>query len=327
MKLNKSGVQYFPFSPGIPWKLKYNDVIIPEIAAPILNRTLHNKIINVIAFGGLIESFFSLSIFEYFNRFNTDRILYWSGNKQYLPLLKANGLAKPSPVSEINKSFIKNYPVPLFFDKHDFAYFNCLNNYISVKTINLKRFEHSRDVVFKQIFQNSFVEWSRDYIPKLRFMEDSPEFVSWLKINKFSLNRPYIFIVLDRTELSVHNAKCLRWSANDVKSLAAMLWKNNIPVVVCTSGRTIFYDSSVISVPCSLEYALPLIANAYGVMADQTDFLLMALLLSNAKVCCTELKVNPELSLKYNASFIGADNKLYTRRILTPKNVANFFER
>ena len=75
--------KYFPFAPGIPWYVKNGKYIKPKVSGSILQHHLKDKDIVVVAFGGLLESFFSLSILETINFNWPGHNLYWCGYSQY----------------------------------------------------------------------------------------------------------------------------------------------------------------------------------------------------------------------------------------------------
>ena len=73
----KCTTKYFPFSSGIPWQIKNGRYVQPEVSAAILQSKLRDKDIVVAAFGGLLESFYSLSILEAINYMMPGHSLFW----------------------------------------------------------------------------------------------------------------------------------------------------------------------------------------------------------------------------------------------------------
>lgn len=323
----KTETKYFQFSKSIPWKYKYGKVLIPSVNGELFNYSLIDKVITVIANGGLLESYFSLAIFEALHFMNPIRELYWEGNQLYLNLLKYNNLAKPT-ANVLGQKFVERYPVPLFFDKLNNAYFNCLNNYINVKTFNLKYFEQSRDPVLKQIFSNALIPWDIDYIPKLRtFKYNSEEFNIWSKSNRFYINRPFVLIIPDKS-YSIHDVSCMDWSIHEIKAFAAILQNYGIAVVIPTLNKAAYYDSPFIcTAPPTLEFILPLMENSSLIISKEIDFLLLGLLISKAKLAMLDLKKNVEFNLNFNKIYIGRDNDIYVKKQLKPIELLNFISR
>src|SRR5512138_812183 len=88
--------KYFPFSAGIPWKVERGKYIIPEIDSVTWHKVIGDRDIVITAFGGIFESFFSLSVAEAINAFDSSHKLYWLGNPSYEFFVRAQGLCKIS---------------------------------------------------------------------------------------------------------------------------------------------------------------------------------------------------------------------------------------
>jgi len=100
--MKKFSVKSFPWSPGIPWKVRRGKYVIPELPAELVSNVLRGKEAVVCSFGGLLESFYSLSILETMNKNLLAKKLYWAGNNEYEPLVAANSLAQPFYDASIN---------------------------------------------------------------------------------------------------------------------------------------------------------------------------------------------------------------------------------
>src|SRR5690554_6700310 len=87
-------IKNFPWAPGLSWKIKNGKYVVPELPFELFSKSLKNKDVVVCSFGGLVESFYSLSILELLNNNLIGNKLYWAGNSEYQNLLKLNGLAK-----------------------------------------------------------------------------------------------------------------------------------------------------------------------------------------------------------------------------------------
>lgn len=310
----KYNIKFFPFAPGIPWKTRGN-YVVPELSTAIWENVLNDKQLVVVAHGGLFESFFSLSIIEAFNIINPGRDVYWTGNSKYESLVYMNGISKLSPV-DIEDWRAKDYPVPIFLDKKDYAYINCLNNYImlGLKDSNW----NSRASVCQQIFRNSTLSWDSRYIPKIRTLFTSDDLEDWRKRSKFYNNKPYVLIFPDVTGMSMHTTKCLHWGPSEVKALSSLLYSSGYSLVVCTNNPRQYYDNYSYVAPANLDFVLYLISGAKAIISKEIDFLLMGLLLSDAKIISNAFSKKRMFSPSVNKRFLKVNNMTYNTLTLTP---------
>lgn len=270
----KESFRIFPFAPGISWKLKGGKYIVPEMSLPIWQEILKDKTVVVSAFGGLIESFLSFSILETINFISPRTSLLWSGNVIYEDLLKINGLA--SYYSSLTQETLLRFPTPIFLDRKDKVYFNCLNNYLKVYSYygDLGYFDQ-RSIV-KQICEKNLVPWSLEYLPKIRKLPLSNELNSWAQINKFNLNKPYVLIIPDRTIYTQHNQTGLDWSVSQVKAFGAMLAQSGISLIVLTEQPNKYLDIQLYTLSLKLENFFYLLLKAKAFLSQDIDFLLLA---------------------------------------------------
>ena len=315
----------FEFSHDIAWKAD-KLYILPEVNPDVLFREIEGKILNLVCYGGLLESFFSLCLLEYFHLVYPTREVYWSGNEKYHSLLEMSGLGKIS-TSILTKHMLIDYPVPLFFDKQNFAYFNLLNNYVIRPNIFLQFPKHRIEILLKQIFENFLIKpWSRDYIPKLRNFTYSDTFNKWINLNRIYLNKPYVLIIPDNTNFSIHKkTECLNWSDYEIKAFAAILRQEDVPLIVCTD-RAIGYGNNIYTAPIDLNFILPLIINSSAILSKDLDFLILSLFLSKAKLFfkCFETRPN-EFDMFKHAKFIGARNEIHSLVNTTPKYISDIY--
>lgn len=311
-KNNHRATKYFPFSPGISWQIKNGRYIQPEVSGAVLRSLLKDKDIVVAAFGGLIESFFSLSILETINYMMPGHNLFWSGFAGYHPMMEQNGLAKP--FDKIDAFTLERFPTPVFFDKENRAYFNCLNNYIDVRPYYLAGHPGAgykdRRPILQQIAEKSTASWDIRFIPQLRHTESHQK--------AFSVKRgaPHVLIFPERSGLSMHDESGLDWSIAQIHSFSTMLKPEFKPIVVVQdSGR--YFNANAEVVPFTIENILQLLPGAYAVLSKDVDILLMTLALSSAKVLSTSL--TGPLALEKNAKFLIKNNDIYTVRSLTPE--------
>lgn len=296
----KYNVQYFPFSPNIPWKTKSN-IIIPQIDSSIFNKAIDGRDINIISFGGLIETLLSLSILERIHYLHPNKNFYYSGNDNFNDLISMNGLCK---LKQIDKDIIKKYPVPIFSDKENFVYFNCLNNYIDVFKYTGEYTYKNYHPIFKQILDNSCFQLNN--IIKIRNLDDPKELNN---SKRFSFDKPFVLICPDRI-YSIHNESGLGWHQQNVKSLTAMLNSVDINVVIMTDKTERYFGINSLILKPNLKYLVWLIKRAKAVISDDVDIQLSGLLLStNIKIFGN--KTYKEFSLTRNAKIVKANNELY----------------
>lgn len=316
-----SNVRYFPFSPGIPWKF-YGPYVIPSMDRRIWDRVLEDKKFVIIANGGLFESFFSLSLLEALNIVEPNRLLYWTGNSKYSSLLYMNGIARPSPI-EISEAQAKRYPVPLFLDRLDLAYFNCLNNYIKMRPYYQRGTKSNGQPVTRQIFSNSLLDWSPNYIPKLRKIVVSDELEEWRKRSKFYDNKPFVLLFPDVTGHSIHSDECLKWTPSEVKAFSSMLHQAGVSLVVCTDNPRPYYDSYAFYIPTKLDYILFLMPKSKAILSKDIDFLLMGLLLSSAKIIALPSRKRC-FRFDKNRNYLNVTNETISKKTLTPLMAYNY---
>lgn len=294
--------KYFPFSKGIPWKIDRGKFIIPEIDLNIWEKVTldHNLIIT--AFGGLFESFFSLSIAEGIRSFDSSHKLYWLGNPKYEFFANAQGLCKISNIN-ITPDILKEYPVPLFFDQENNAYINTLNNYL-IKTAYWGKYpEPVNSPVVEQIFKNAMIPWD-NYIPVLRNL--GSEFYDELeKINHFTYKSKIITIIYNKT-----NDDVLNWNVNNIKEFSQLVTSKGFKIIVFTNNTSIFYGTKIIVHKYDIRKILQVIKKSWMVLSTDKDWLLISLMISNAKLISKN--IDGPYNLFSNAEFLGSSNDIFT---------------
>ncbi len=311
-------IRYFPFSPGIGWKIKNGKYIIPEINLDVWKKIVHGKKITVVAHGGLLESYFSLCYLEILNYLVPSNKIHWCGNIFFNPLVHLNGIATVN----INcpQSILSKYPTPIFMDKDKNIYFNCLNNYQIVKPYYGGSGYKDKSPIIKQILRNSLTSWENHYAPKFRKLGSlSDSFVNWSKANKFNLRNPYICFFYD-IGWSEHKLN-FKWNENQVKSLAAMLKQQGISTLLFTKYPYKFYNSSAYCIGTDLENIINLIPKSIAVLSDCVDFSFLAMMLSDSSKIIMK-STGRKFSPLSNVKFIGLPrNNIVIKKCLTPLDV------
>jgi hypothetical protein len=293
---------YFPFSPGIPWTVKNNKYVIPKVDFDVWKEFVDKREIVVVAYGGFFESFFSLSFIEMVKDLLPGKKVSWLGNLEYEFLLKAQNLVRRS-LLPLTKEKLAKYPVPLFADAGNNAYYNCLHNYIYSKSFFLKHRKENRDPLLKQIFNNALVPFDPKYTPKLRNLNYlSSEYNDWKRAARFSDKGKFILIIPGEEPGS------LGWRDRDIRELAGLISRFGLSVVVCLERSGVFYGPKLFQAPVTLPIKTNLLKKAWMILSDSFDDLLVGMMVSNATIGAS----NQGDELYRNAEFIGAENVIFT---------------
>jgi hypothetical protein len=308
--------KFFPFSPGIPWKIERGKYIIPEIDFETWHKVLEGRELIITAFGGLIESFLSLCAAEAIISIKSPKKIYWLGNMNYSYLLQAQGLCKPSIIN-LKPIILKKYPVPLFFDNNNNAYFNILNNYLKRITYWGLYPEEVLSPITEQITKNIMIPWN-GYIPKLRNLGN--DFIDELyKIGRIRLNSKIISIILNDTSDDI-----LGWTLQNIKEFSQLASRNGWKVLVFTNRQKLFHGSNLLVLEYNLKNILQVIMKSWIVMSNDIDWLLITLSIS--KAILISKPVNNQFNLFKNAEFLGSTNDIFTDRNLSPIDVVGICE-
>jgi hypothetical protein len=300
--------KFFPFSPGIPWKMSNGKYIVPEIDFETWHKVLDGREVIIAAFGGLLESFFSLCAAEALVSFDTSHKIYWLGNSEHSFFVRAQGLCKISPV-QLTSEMLKQYPVPLFLDNGGNAYLNILNNYIVRKSYWGKYPEVVKAPVLEQISSNIMIPW-RDYVPKLRNL--GTEFFEELRnTGRVRQTSKIISIILSNT-----NRDILKWNVQNVKEFSQLVSNKGWKVVVFTNNVNAFYGTNILAVEYNLRNILQIIKKSWIVLSNDIDWLLISIAVSDTKVISKH--IDNQWNLFKNAEFIGVNNDIFTDRHISP---------
>lgn len=312
----KYKAKYFPFSPGIPWKVERGKYIVPEIDFETWHKILGDRDIVITAFGGLLESFLSLGAAEALYSVDSTHSVYWLGNQEHSFLVRLQGLCKMSTIN-LTKDILKQYPVPLFLDCNGHAYLNILNNYMQRTSYWGKFPEVVTAPVVEQISRNIMVPWS-SYVPKLRNL--GTEFIDELqKTGRIRQSAKIISIILNKTDNDL-----LRWSLQNFKEFSQLASHKGWRVVVFTNNTKIFYGSNILAIEYNPRHILQVIKRSWVVMSNDINWSLIALMISDAKLISKP--IDNQYSLFKNAEFLGANNDIFTDRNLYPIDVFGICE-
>lgn len=322
--MRPESVKFFPFAPGLPWRVLYGKYIIPEMPSSVWHSSLVNKEFHIVCYGGFLESFFSLCYLEVLNYFFPQNKKYWCGNKEYSKIVELNGLAKLN--DSISYEKLSHYPVPLFFDKENGAYFNCLNNYINVYSYykKIKQYECNRSLA-RQLVSNLLLPWELRYIPEFRRMSYPPEdLAAWAKIARFHFNQPYVIIFPDKTKYTHHVASYLDWTPAQVKSLGALLRPLGIKLIIFSDHPSKYYDLNVFILPIRFDYIIYCMKYSKVILSRDIDFVMIGNFISDAVLMGSNFKNQYRLQ-KVNKA-INRENKIFTMPKLKPSDVIEYLK-
>lgn len=318
LKSKKRNIQYFPFCPGIGWNVTSNKTIIPELDGDGWNKAVVERDSVITAFGGLFEAFMSLTYLEALNKLYPGKKLIYNLNEQFKTLVNFNGLADQKEY--ISKQLIDKYPIPLFFDKENNTYFNSLYNYINEYSYDGSFLYRSYAPLAKQIFGNFCLNWDINYSPQLRNLIDPKEISQWRDTRKFNIDKPYVLIFPDKTDLSIHTYSMLDWTIPQIKSFVSMVCGLGYNSVIVTKNVGKYTGMNALVIPPKIDQIFCLIEKCSVILSDEIDFLLISLLWSkNSFIIGRQNK--KEYSLKSNQKFLRTDKKIFEAKVLTPIDV------
>lgn len=294
--------KYFPFSAGVPWKTERGKYIVPEIDSAIWHKVTGGRDIIITAFGGLFESFFSLSVVEALNSFDSSHKLYWLGNPSYEFFVRAQGLSKVSNIN-LTSETLKSYPVPLFFDQDNNAYMNVLNNYLT-RTSYWGKYPQQVDApVVEQIFRNAMIPW-QNYIPVMR--KAGSEFYNELeKVNHITYRSKIVTIIHN-----INNDDTLKWNIHNIKEFAQLAGINGLKVVLFTHNPLIFHGTKMIVHQYDIRKIIQVLQKSWMVLSTDVHWLLISLMISDAKVISKY--IDGPYDLFKNAEILQVQNDIFT---------------
>lgn len=265
---NNFSKKIFPYCPGIFWPIKNGKYISTNIDYSKLNNLISNNNLKIICYGGLFESFFSLSIIEAFHK-KGFRNLYWLGNKNFEKIIYWNGLAKFS--DSFDKNILNNFTIPLFKDLDHNVYCNSLFNYREVSTYYNFPGYHDKSPAAKQIFKNSTLDWDMSYIPKIRCNFNAKK------------ESKLIVIIPEKTNFSTNNINCCDLTNFQLNALCTMLIQKNYEILIL-SKNNYYFNKNCRWMPVTMENIFSYLPLADCIISRDIDFLLLALCISHAKI-------------------------------------------
>lgn len=310
----KTSIKYFPFSPGVPWKINNGKYITPHISNAVWAKSVESKDPIIVSNGGLLEAYFSLVILEMLNSTFINKKKYWAGNIKFKNLININGLASTID-TKIDNDILLSFPVPMFMDKINNIYFNVMCSYIEHNSFTKTNKYKNYKPLVKQLIDNSTQTWNYNFSPKMRNWGTIPNEISnWCKINKFNLSKPFILIMLDHTN-SIHDKSCLGWSDIEIKALSGMLIPYGIQTLVFSNDMFKSYTNSSFLLKPNISWFLYMLNSASMILSESIDYLLISLMYSKPLVC---KKLKNSFNIKANSKFLKSESVIYETNKLTP---------
>ncbi|MFW9876816.1 MAG: hypothetical protein ACFFG0_27295, partial [Candidatus Thorarchaeota archaeon] len=288
----------------IPWKVNRGKYIIPEIDSDIWHQAVDGKKVIITAFGGVFESFFSLSVAEAISSYNPEQEIQFLGNDEFSFFARMQGICKLSPIN-LTKEVLKDYPTPLFFDKNNNVYFNVLNNYGTKFSYWGKYPEENTSPATEQIFCNAMVPW-RNYIPNLRKL-DLGFYKEIQQSGRISSKSRIILIVLNTTKND-----CLNWGIQNLKEFAQLAYHKKFKVIVFTPNTGLFYGTNMLVYDYDIRKIIQIMGKSWAVLSNDINWLLIGLVLTNSHIIGKYME--NMYDLYKNAEFLRAENDIFTDR-------------
>ena len=307
----------FPFCQGVVWPCS-GEIIKPKLNSSSWSKALDERNPIITCFGGFFEHYLSLSIAEALNKIYPSKSLIFNTDNKFDALINLNGLGELNKL--IDEETLKQYPIPLFFDDDDNVYFNCLYNYLNIKKFNGEIIFKNRKALSKQLFINSCLDWNINYIPKFRKLTEPTEFKKWKESKKFNIDKPFILIFPDATDLSIHSTPMLDWNPAQVRSFVSMCSGSGLSSVIVTKNNGKYTGLNSLIIEPNIEQILCLIEKCSVILSNEIDFLLIALIHSNNATIISRSN-NKALSIKKNQKYLQTNKIIIDSKILNPIDV------
>lgn len=310
----------FPFCPEVLWKTS-GGIIKDKLDVDRWNKIFKDRERGcVIAYGGLLESFLSLSIAEIYAKHNPILKLSWAGNTFFQPLVRYSGLFKDCVERDLSR-YKSLYPCPIFIE-NDYVYFNSLINCYKYYDIAGIAVRENTGLVSKQILLNSHLG-DKIIIPKMRRFEPPEKIIQWMKLNKFNPNLPFVLLVPGKLYSNHKKDLIKNWNSSSYKALANLCSNAGYQVVVLTDNN-VFVNQYIKVAPPSLEFLLYFIMNNPKlVVTESVDVSLVSGLLADSKLVTNKQVFN--LNIKANLEFCGRKNSVLRKsRYISPIEIYNF---
>lgn len=323
MNFEPTPKRIFPFCPGAIWSVDKDQFISPELSRKNFDEVISGKDLIISCFGGLIEIIGSMFILEHFNR-NLPNKLYWNGDpKGHSALVRYQGIAPLVESECLDHQTLRKYPLPFFQAESGQVIFNALNNYLASYSWNYLNYKKNSQTPWEQIGVNASIpiDYSVD-IPVLRSLPQSGELITWMVSNKFNPKIPFVLVVPETQNISIHNKINYNWRPSELRALAAILKQKNINTLILSDNYKAFIDQNCFVCPFKMETLYYMTSKASAVMAKDIDIMFLANAISDAKLI--GLSQKGIFNISETNKLMKKKNKILTKSSLSATEVADF---
>lgn len=297
-KQRKADPKFFPFAPGIPWRLEWRGGVKPEMDMELWKEKCSEREFVVFCFGGPMEVVFALSAAKMINLTFPDKTIYFKGLERYYDIVSYFGNVELVDIN-FKERDVKKYTTPLFFDEKEHVFVNMLKGYIREQHWTGRDSIKSRRLICHQAFRNSLAKWSRDYVLSPLF---SVGLDSWCRINKFDPRQKFALIIPDN-DTEFHDP-VLNWTDSNIKEFIAMMKGAGIETIVYGRERL---STNGIFIRDNRTLLLDLIRKADFLLSNSFDWQVIGLL-QNENVAIATKKLKKQWDILKNADFLLANN-------------------
>lgn len=234
---------FFPFSKGIPWRLR-NGIINPKLSDLLWDKFVAGLCGHVICAGLFLEH---LLLPQFINNLNKNKISVRTDyiSSYYDDMLSAIGVPfienedpAANPIDDFKKSIkiMDRFPSPVFFNKKNQAFFNMCLNAGMARTPEQEQRGIRSDPFFEKILSNT----CREYIPEKVVLDRKlidPAYKQFC--SRFKINPDKKFIIIDNekefinsTDTDVMYLYGKRLSIIDIQALAKILELHGINILL-----------------------------------------------------------------------------------------------
>ena len=289
---------FFPFSLDIPWKAK-GYAIIPSISKDIWNKYIKNKPISIVCPGYLLEAIVCSFAYYILNK-KVDR---WIIPAYYAKALELFGIScniesddnifkEYDRLIEINKT----YPSPIFFDKNKSVYFNMYKDYGNKITPTNKKRGRNSDPFWKQLLDNLCIENYEQHLSLRNFNYEKAGHICYKFLEKFGIAKNDKYYIIDATNLFCITADHREIESRiifpiQIKEIVDNLKKQNIKCIVMADEVDQYKALGIYNVisswnTISSDIVVSLITNAYGLISQDQNMYLLAMMFGVNNVIC-----------------------------------------
>lgn len=313
MKLNE--VKYFSFCPNVPWKIKAG-FVQNEIPLSTLSENIKNKEIRFLLNNNILNAICLLCILEQYNYYFPSNKLFCNSTK-FNDLFNWQGLSKGFFDFNINNLKI---PTPLFIFNNIAHIIGLQHSQITYSYDWLKYKKNYGRLILNRQIERGLIGWSARFLPQFRNYKINDKLNTLLKTNKID-NKKYAVIIPEHCNFTNELGNSLKIPDLQIKLLCKIFRQRGVYPIILSDNKIRYKTQDCFVFDPNLENIFYFIRNGSHVFAYDIELLLMANIISEAKLFC--VKRADEFRLAGNNKFLNKNNKLYIKRKLEIKNIIN----